>query len=191
MFPLLPKRPELLHAIFVYFAAVPGLLSKVSRVTDDTPNYRRRSILFSAYELRQSFKQWFCEYACSGDEIDTPIIMEASPVLNESPFDSTLIYDNVISASIITTYYAYLILINHGINLLEPNYRHAEESLELGIAICKSVDYCSRSGYCGTSTLRFALPTAHAALPVRYHKWTGSWIEKVSGTLTSTMISRQ
>jgi hypothetical protein len=176
----MPKSPELIHAVFGHFAAIPGLLSKVKSVTNDTPDRIRLPILSSAQTLQQGIREWYHRYISSDNGLNNPSIVSVSPVSDDAMFQSSYVYKDVLSASIITAYNAYLIVLNAQIDYLQPDGRYIRENLELARAICMSVDYCSHAGYCGTQTMRFSLPIAHSALPSRYHGWTKGWIEKFS-----------
>lgn len=178
-FPLLPNNPEMYHAIFGHFAAIPGLLNRVKLLTSDTPQSIRLSIFSSAQTLRKSFDRWYYQYTSGDIDIGNPCFVNVSPVPYDCPFNSIYVYRDVVSATVITTYYAYLIILNRTINSLEPNTSHTTENNQLGRAICMSVDYCSSSGYCGIQTLRFALPIAREVLPVEYNDWISLWMEKI------------
>lgn len=62
------------------------------------------------------------------------------------------------------------------------------ENYELAREICKSANYCSQSGYCGTQAMMFSLPIAYSVLPVKYHEWTGAWMAKFSSSLEAARI---
>lgn len=170
------------HTIFGHFAAIPGLLSRVRLLTNETPRTKRLSMLSSAQKLRKNFDRWYYRYTSDGIDIGNPCFVNVSPVPYDCPFNSIYVYRDVVSATVITTYYAYLIILNRTINRLEPSTSHAGENSQLGRAICMSVDYCSSSGYCGIQTLRFALPIARETLPVEYDGWVSLWMEKIFDT---------
>lgn len=89
------------------------------------------------------------------------------------------VYKDVTSASVITTYCAYLIVLNNAIDtLVSRDTLLTGESFELARTICWSVDFCSQAGYCGTQVMRFSLPIARGALPVEYHDWIDNWITR-------------
>jgi hypothetical protein len=175
------------HAIFGHFAAIPGLLNSVRLLTNETPKMNRLFILSRAQALRKSFDQWYYRYTSDDIDVGNPCFVNVSPVPYNCIFNSIYVYRDVVSATVITTYYAYLIILNRTINRLEPSTSHAKENNQLGKAICMSVDYCSNSGYCGIQTLRFALPIAREVLPVEYDGWISLWMEQILETPKPTV----
>jgi hypothetical protein len=159
----------------------------VKLVTQDTPRNIRLSILSGALTLQDGLKQWYSEYTSTDGCLRNPILVETS-YSPENMFPSIYVYRDTLSASVITTYYAYLIVLNRQIDCLDCEGSYIEENFELARAICMSVDYCSQAGYCGTQTMRFSLPIAFSALPVEYHRWTEECIEKFSDTPKAAML---
>lgn len=158
------------------------------RLQDDTHDRARLSLLSTAQTLQQDLKQWYRQYISIEDGLRTPTLKHAPATSNTYPFDAIYVYRDVVSASMIVTYHAYLIVLNRVIDSLLSDSSYSGENLELARAICMSVDYCSHAGFCGTQTMKFSLPIAHSALPVKYHVWTTAWIEKFSGNLEATTI---
>ncbi|RYP19934.1 hypothetical protein DL765_003082 [Monosporascus sp. GIB2] len=188
-FPLLPSSPELYHTIFGYFAAIPGLLSKIKRVSTDTPDGLRLALLSSAETLRGDIMQWYQGYTSVDGGRRAPTLVNPPPFSEDYPFHSVYAYRDVLSATIITACFAYVILLNrHCIDYLQPDCNRAEANLGMARAICMSVDYCSRSGYCGAQTMKWALPIAYSVLPEECRGWTEAWIDKFSGTLKEVKI---
>lgn len=188
-FPLLPSSPELYHAIFGYFAAIPGLLSKTKRVTADTAESLQLSILSTAERLRDDMMQWYQRYISVDGGLRAPTLAKTTLNSKTYPFPSAYAYRDVLSASIITTFYAYIIVLNRDcINCLQPDCSHMEMNLNMAREICMSVDYCSRSGYCGAQSMKFSLPTAYSVMPVEGREWMEVWIEKFSSMLEAVKV---
>ncbi|KAF4951194.1 hypothetical protein FGADI_7685 [Fusarium gaditjirri] len=182
-FPLLPASPDMYHRIFSYFALVPGLQSRSKRAASDKT---RSSLLSTAQQLRQDMRQWYQEYTSQDNNMRSPRAM--SPVSEGYPYHSQYDYHDVMSATIITAYFAYLIVLNQSMTLLDASDGETLENQELATGICMSVDYCLHAGYCGTQTMRFALPIAHSVLPRHYHQWTKKWMGKFDAIMEATMI---
>lgn len=182
-FPLLPKGPQLYHSIFSHFAAVPGLLKSVRlKVAADPPDLY---LLSQADNLHQHMEQWYIDYTSADGNLRQPVVAinpKGSLVLNIYEYHDT------ISASTITTYYAYILLLNRAIESLRPQQSYAADNLQLAEAICMSVEYCSRAGYCGAQTMRFSLPIAQSVLPTTYQGWVTSKIAQFSGSLDATRM---
>lgn len=178
-FPLLPESPQLQHTFFSHLAAIPGLLSRAKMFNPHTSNIHCLAVVSHAYTLRHSLKLWYAQYTTSDDGIMTPILVKVPTNDQVDPFDPVYFYNSVLAASMITTYYAYLILLNQEIDRLLADSRHVEENSELAREICRSVNYCSRAGYCGVQTLRVSLPIAYTALSGTYQKWIETWLEKI------------
>jgi hypothetical protein len=184
-FPLLPASPNMYHRIFSYFALIPGLQSRTSRCNKSTLDATRNSLLLTAQRLQQDMRQWYQEYTTQDNNLRKPRAI--SPVSEGYPFQSQYAYHDVMSATIITAYYAYLIVLDQSMALLDTCDRETSENQDFATAICMSVDYCLHAGYCGTQTMRFALPIAHSVL-CRHHQWTKKWIDKFDAIMEATMI---
>jgi hypothetical protein len=185
-FPLLPSSPEVYHQIFGYFAAIPGLKREIKLFTGDVASDTFHSLLSIAQKLRHDMRDWYGRYTSLDNGLRRPLAV--SPVLKDYPFHSQYIYHDILSATIIITYYAYSIIHNQAIATLQPSAVDVTENVKLASAICMAVDYCLHAGYCGIQTMRFSLPIAHSALPAQYHSWTNAWIEKFSAIQVATMI---
>ncbi|VTT76815.1 unnamed protein product [Fusarium fujikuroi] len=185
-FPLLPASPDMYHRIFGHFALIPGLQSRTSLCNKAAPDETQSALLSTAKQLRQDMRQWYQEYSSQDDNLRKPRAI--SPVSEGYPFPSNYKYHDVMSATIIVTYYAYLIVLNQSIAYLDTCDRHGSEIQGLATAICMSVDYCLHAGYCGTQTMRLALPIAHSVLPTQYHQWTSRWMDKFDAIMEATMI---
>jgi len=174
------------HEVFGYFAAIPGLQSRVRRLNDDVSDKTRASLLASAQRLYKDMRLWYGRFVALDEGLKEPRVV--SPVAKDYPFHSQYIYHDIPSGSTITTYYAYLIIVKQVINSLRPVGDELLETSELASAICMSVDYCLHAGYCGTQTMRFSLPIALSALPIQYHQWVNTWRDKFSAIMGATMI---
>lgn len=174
------------HQIFGYFAVIPGLQREIKLFTGDISSDTFHSLLSIAQRLRQDMRNWYGRYISLDNGLRKPLAV--SPVLKGYPFHSQYIYHDILSATIITTYYAYSIIHNQAIATLQPSAVGVTENVELASAICMAVDYCLHAGYCGIQTMRFSLPIAHSALPAQYHSWTNAWIDKFSAIQVATMI---
>lgn len=174
------------HRIFGYFAFIPGLQSRTSLCNKASSDETQIALLSTAKQLRQDMRQWYQEYSSQDDNLRKPRAI--SPVSEGYPFPSNYKYHDVMSATIIVTYYAYLIVLNQSIAYLDTCDRHSSEIEGLATAICMSVDYCLHAGYCGTQTMRLALPIAHSVLPTQYHQWTSRWMDKFDAIMEATMI---
>ncbi|KAK4233388.1 hypothetical protein C8A03DRAFT_19539 [Achaetomium macrosporum] len=187
-FPWLPQSPELWHAVFGHFAAIPVLLHEAKLMTDDTPQRARQSWLCAAQALRHNLRVWYDQYTLSDDGLRKPVSLPASPAPDEYPFHSIYVYRDVLSATILTAHSAYLLVLNREIDRIQRDSSHARENFELARAICMSVNFCSQAGLCGTQTMRLALPIAHSVLPSEYQGWTGAWISRFAAVLDSPKI---
>lgn len=191
-FPLLPKTPELYHGIFGLFAKVPGLVKRAKRVTDHSLESERLSILSSAEKVRRDLNQWHRQFATTEKPSPDPCHCESKDAsYGEDMFRSAYFYKDVASASVITTYCAYSIVLNDAIGkLFSADTLRSEEikNFELARNICWSVDFCSKAGYCGTQVMRFSLPIARGALPAGYHGWIDDWIRKFQSAHDASRI---
>ena len=116
--------------------------------------------------------------------------MHLPPDCDDFPFPHIYDYKDVISASLITTYYAYLIILNQELDRLGSQEQLHEENSELAQAICMSADCCLRGGYCGIQVLKFSLPIARSVLPVKHHRWIEGWLKKISDNSQMTLVQR-
>ncbi|CAH0037969.1 unnamed protein product [Clonostachys solani] len=184
-FPLLPKSPKLHHEFFTHLAVVPGIMSRVNDVemranSDYASETDRLLVLSQAQALRKDFRDWYEEYIGSEDGLRKPVLSNVSPTESDGLFDSIYIYYDIPSATMITTYYAYLILINREVNRLVPNTIYPEQNLKLAKKICQSIKYCSEAGQCGITTMRIVLPVVILELSGRYLQWAETWLQRIS-----------
>ncbi|KAJ3498452.1 hypothetical protein NLG97_g1119 [Lecanicillium saksenae] len=162
-FPLLPSDAHLYHSIFCQYAAIPGTVC-------------------------QELERWYNTYISFQGGRKTPALLnKKSDSADESPFTDAYVYYDTISASNITACYAYQILLQREVDALLPG-TYARENLELAQSICKSVDYLSNAGYCGTQTMRLTLPIAQSVLPAKYQPWITSKIAQLSQGLNETTL---
>ena len=163
-------------------------MTKANKVTTATPTEERFSILSEAGALRERMQNWYVEFTSREGGIRNPILVNPVPSWADDLFPSLYVYSDVLSATTITTYYSYLVVLNKTMDSLQPDVSYAIENLDHAQAICMSVDYCSHAGYCGAQAMRIALPFARSALPQQYDAWTNGWIEKFSGILNAARI---
>ena len=189
-FPLLPRSSEQYHVIFGHFAAIPGFLSRSKQISTEISDIRRLHLASHGCRIRQDIKQWYHDYVSDGNRLKDPTIVHLPPDYDDFPFPYIYGYRDVLSASLITTYYAYLIILNKEIDRLRSQEQLHEENSELAKAICMSADCCLRGGYCGTQVLKFSLPVAHSVLPVKYHGWVDRWLSAVSDNSQMTLVQR-
>jgi len=183
-FPLLPSYPDLYHEIFGYFAAVPGLLKEAKSIGSHTADSTRHSVLSRATMLRDKITQWHHRYISDTRGPAVQVLVNPPPVLGAYPFHSVYVYRDVASATMIVASHAYVIALSKDcIDSIQPHGDCAEANMKMALAICMSVDYCSRSGYCGASTMKFALPIVQPVLPLQLHGWTEAWLSKFSGAV--------
>jgi len=188
-FPLLPSYPDLYHEIFGYFAAVPGLLKEAKSIGSHTADSTRHSVLSRATLLRDRITQWHRRYISDTRGPAVQVLVNPPLVSGAYPFHSVYVYRDVASATMIVASHAYVIALSKDcIDSIQPHSDCAEANMEMALAICMSVDYCSRSGYCGASTMKFALPIIQPVLPLQLHGWTEAWLSKFSGTVEAATV---
>lgn len=183
-FPLLPKDAVLYHRIFSYYASIPGLLKQLNEVTANTPQGWITNLLSKGAALCENIKQWHADYTAFNGGYRTPIITKSVITATE---DSTILehiytYYDTISASNITTCYAYRLLLQQRMDSLRPG-TYLADNIQLAESICMSIDYLSNAGYCGASVLRFSLPVAQPILPAKHLAWVTSKITQLSQSL--------
>jgi hypothetical protein len=129
---------------------------------------------------------WFKEYTAYENGARRPLLTPAPATFPMGPFDKVFLYYDTASATMIITYYAYLILLNQQVAQSEEqgdtddkksqDKTAIDENQELAQWICMSIYYCARlAGCCGTSALTMVLPIARAVLPSEYHGWMAQW----------------
>ena len=105
-------------------------------------------------------KQWYIEYTSADEGLREPVVAPGSP-------RDIYVYYDTMSASTITMYFGYLVLVNRAINAR----KYALENQHLAKAICMSAVHCWQTGYCGTTSMAFALPIAESVLGLDYQQW--------------------
>lgn len=158
-------------------------------MTNDTPKSVHLSILSNAQNLRQDIRNWHNQYISIDGGLRKPVLETLNADSDsDDVFNSYYAYRDVMSATIITTCHASVIVLNKGIACLQSEDSQMRENYELAREICVSANYCSHAGYCGTQAMMFSLPIAHSVLPAKYHEWTGAWMAKFSSNLEATRI---
>ncbi|KAF5568037.1 cutinase transcription factor 1 beta [Fusarium phyllophilum] len=142
-FPLLPASPDMYHRIFGYFALIPGLQSRIGLCDKSTSDETQSALLSMAQQLRQDMRHWYQEYTSQDSNLRNPRAI--FPVLEGYPFRSQYVYHDVMSATIIVAYYAYLIVLNLSIAVLDASDKDASETQGLATAIYYETwfTYCS------------------------------------------------
>ncbi|KAF5624767.1 hypothetical protein F25303_11482 [Fusarium sp. NRRL 25303] len=142
-FPLLPASPDMYRRIFGYFALIPGLQCRTSLCNKAASDETQSALLSTAKQLRQNMRQWYQEYSSQDNNLRKPRAI--SPVSEGYPFPSIYKYHDVMSATIIVAYYAYLIVLNQSIADLDTFAKHSSEIQDLATAIYDETctTYCS------------------------------------------------
>lgn len=169
----MPRHHDESNAFFALAAALPGVLKRAASTADE-----RLSALFETATLLLKFKNWHHKYTSLDNKAMCPTRMKAPADFASENITSVHVYTDTASATMITTYYAYLILLNNQLGCLDPSGkgRYGEESSGYAHQICMSVWYCSRAGHCGVTTLRMVLPIARPMLPAAHHRLVDGWI---------------
>jgi hypothetical protein len=153
-------------------------------------NHVPHSLLSQATTLLDNINQWRHRYISSDRVPAVRVLVNPPPVLDDYPFHSVYTYRDVASATIITASYAYAIALSKGcVDVIQPDSHRTEANIEMARKVCMSVDYCFRSGYCGSVTMKFALPIAQSVLPPKYHAWIEAWLTRFSSALETTMAT--
>lgn len=170
-FPLLPSAADLYHTIFRYFAMIPGLIKRFRDLSDAKCQIQVDELLSKTATLCHNMRKWYDAFTSSQDGRMAPSLCSKQPISTSMlPFQDAYVYFDVASASIITTYCAYRILLQREVDAVMPG-TYTDENIELAETICKSIDYLSNAGYCGMQTMRLALPIAQSIAPAKYQAW--------------------
>ncbi|KAJ6781872.1 hypothetical protein PWT90_06529 [Aphanocladium album] len=179
-FPLLPSDAHLYHLIFRHYAAIPGLLKQFRDLAAKKSGVQLDTLLVRTGTLCQDLERWYTAYTSFEAGRKTPTLFnKKTDTASEYPFTDAYMYHDTISASNITACYAYQILLQREVDALLPG-TYIRENIELAESICKSVEYLSNAGYCGTQTMRLTLPIAQSVLPARYQTWIASKMARIS-----------
>ena len=169
----MPKYHELNNNFFTLAASLPGVLKRAV-----TTAGKHLSAIFETATLRLKFQEWYRRFTSHDNKALCPALMAAPAESASEQLTSVYLYTDTASATMITTYYAYLILLNNQLGYLDQSgkTRYNEESSAYARQICMSIWYCSRAGHCGVTTLRIVLPIARQMLPNSYHRLVDGWI---------------
>lgn len=170
----MPRHHALNNTFFVLAAALPGVLKRAVSTADE-----RLSALFETATLLLKLKNWHRQYTSDDNRAMCPTLMKAPASFASEQLISVYVYTDTASATMITTYYAYLILLNNQLGYLDQSgkLRYSQENSEYARQICMSIWYCSRAGHCGMTTLRMVALIARSTLPNVYHPLLGQWIK--------------
>lgn len=145
-------------------------------------------LLETAVNLCEDLRRWYDEYTSSDDGMRLPALYKRkSKAEDVFPSEDVYMYYDTISACNITAYYAYRILVQQEMDALIPG-TYTAENIRLAECICKSVDYLSNVGYCGTQTMRLTLPLTQRVLPAKYQAWVTAKITQLSQSMDEASL---
>jgi hypothetical protein len=177
----MPERFHFYNEFCNYFAAMPGLLNRAtSIIIEDAESTLPLPVLTDAYILRANLKHWYDQFITSFNGHIPPFV-EVQSITSGNMFPLVYFYDNTLTACLLCTYYAYLIVLNTHIDLLLSDEQHCIENTILARKICMSVEYCLEAGICGAQSLTFALPYALSACEEELRDWIKASINKIGG----------
>lgn len=188
-FPLLPRDAHLYHIIFCHYAKIPDLIHQIRSAAITGSHDSIKAVLRKAKLLLDDLDSWYDSYVAFDGSRRTPVLLckRKDTKEHDLPFDDAYMYFDTISASNITAYYAYRILVQLELGTLVPG-AYAAENARLGEDICKSVEFLSNSGYCGAQVMRFTLPLAQKVLPIKYQPWIATKIALLEQGLTEETL---
>lgn len=176
----MPERFYFYNEFCNYFAAMPGLLNRATSIIHEDAKSILPLVLTDAYNLRANLKHWYGQFvaSCNGH---TPLFVEVQSITSGNMFPLVYFYDNTLTACLLCTYYAYLIVINTQIDLLLSSEQYCIENTILARKICMSVEYCLEAGICGAQSLTLALSFALSACEEELRDWIKASINKFGG----------
>lgn len=166
-----------------YFAIIPGLAKQVFLcTTGNAPSKLWTAATVKAQNLKSSMEEWYSRLLSSFDGDAAAFIKVPSDAID--PLFSTIyIYSSEPVSALICTYCAYLIFINNLLVHLGEGNDYESENGELIRQICMSVEYCAKSGLCGTQSMTFALPIAYNFATEEYRAWIRDSLTKFQGLI--------
>ncbi len=171
-----------------YYAAVPGVVKRAKSIaTSNIDGETRLSVLLDAHALRNNLYSWRKRFLTSFDQ-NKPAIAEVPSKINESIFSCVYAYESIHIAAWLTTHFAYLIILNAQIDSLQSEKCYIEENKALATNICKSIEYCSQAGVCGTQVMIFSLPIASSVSGDEQKEWIGEQFSKFRNSLAIPYI---
>jgi hypothetical protein len=168
-FLLMPNNSSIYHDGLNHFATIPGLLQRFKCLGKGDPPMQCAMISSTAEHIRSNIMDWFNRMQ---SEFEQPIRL-LLPSSSSPHMILPLVYEyrDIITASFIVNYSAYLLQINSIIDSCKSSNEYMEENIELSKDICMSTSYLLRAGFCGAQAMAFALPFALSALPEEYSGW--------------------
>jgi hypothetical protein len=176
--PSTPKAFKFNNEFCNYFAAVPRVVSRVKAAQKENEGSTKNfapDLLIDAHRLRVNMATCHDKFLQTFDQ--------SRPAFNEVPsgtggdlFPSMYVYQDTLTAALLTSYSAYLIVLNSQINVLERRETQNEENLTLARDICMSVEYCAAAGLCGAQCMMFSLYHVLPICPEEHRSWVKSWL---------------
>ncbi|KAH8817051.1 hypothetical protein F5884DRAFT_778326 [Xylogone sp. PMI_703] len=172
--PDFPSMPLLFHycdELCNYFAMIPRLAKQTALcMTGDSSESCRAATIAKLEIIKINLEDWYLRFTSSLQGEETPLV--EIPSETGAPLFSTIyIYANDSISAYICCHAGYLLYVNNLLLQLGSSSTHDGENIELVKRICMSVNYCSKSGVCGTHTMALALPLAYAVANEEYRSW--------------------
>jgi hypothetical protein len=163
-----------------YFARVPRVVSRTKAAQTEqaagTMQYFPLDLLIDAQRLRTNMAICFNQFVQTFDQ-SMPAFIEVQSGSGGNLFPSKYVYQDTLTAALVTSYSAYLIVLNSQINALHQCETQKEENLSLARDICMSVEYCAATGLCGAQCMTFSLPHVLPICPEEHRGWVKSWLD--------------
>ncbi|ORY00298.1 hypothetical protein BCR34DRAFT_114221 [Clohesyomyces aquaticus] len=168
-FPLMPRNYDIYHEGLNYFANIPGLMKNFKRRSSGDLSVHHALIYSEAKNVRSAMVEWFAKLQ-SNARLPIRILLPLPPGPHII-FPSIYEYRDIVTATFVVNYSAYLLQVNNMLDSLENSNHYLADNISLSKDICMSAAYCSRGGFCGTQAMAHALPLALSALPECYAGW--------------------
>jgi hypothetical protein len=164
-----------------YFARVPRVVSRTKAAQTEkaagTIQYFPSDLLIDTQRLRTNMVICFDEFLQTFDQSTPAFIEVQSGSGGGNLFPSKYVYQDTLTAALVTSYSAYLIVLNSQINALQQCETQKEENLLLARDICMSVEYCAATGLCGAQCMTFSLQHVRPICPQEHRSWVKSWLD--------------
>jgi hypothetical protein len=163
-----------------YFAGIPRVVSRTKAAQTEraagTIHYFPSDLVIDAQRLRANMMICFDQFLQTFDQ-STPPFIEVQSGSGGDLFPSKYVYQDTLTAALVTSYSAYLIVLNTQINALHQCETQKEENLSLARDICMSVEYCAATGLCGAQCMTFSLQHVLPICPEEHRSWVKSWLD--------------
>jgi hypothetical protein len=163
-----------------YFAGVPRVVSRTKTAQIEkaagTMQYFPPVLLTDAQRLRTNMVACFDQFLQTFDQ-SAPAFNEVLSGSGRDLFPSKYVYHDTLTAALVTSYSAYLIVLNSQINALHQCETQEEENLSLARDICMSVEYCAATGLCGAQCMTFSLQHVLPICLEEHRSWVKSWLD--------------